>query len=218
MSERGKYIVIEGNDGTGKSTQVERLEMRLAAAGIHCSQIHEPDGPPTASRLRDIIKDGRLERDPWTNVLLFTASRRISWLQAMKPALDNGEYVVAARNWFSTIAYQGYGQGIELEKIERFTKDNIAEDYLSPDLTLILSLQDEERSGRITAREELNRPDTFESLPPDFQARVNTGYIQFAMDHGIEIIDGSQSIEVVEEEIWSRVKNLMREGKDETIS
>lgn len=218
MSERGKYIVIEGNDGTGKSTQVERLEMRLAAAGIHCSRIHEPDGPPTASRLRDIIKDGRLERDPWTNVLLFTASRRISWLQAMKPALDNGEYVVAARNWFSTIAYQGYGQGIELEKIERFTKDNIAEDYLSPDLTLILSLQDEERSGRITAREELNRPDTFESLPPDFQARVNTGYIQFAQDRGIEIIDASQSIEVVEEEIWSRVKNLMKEGEDETIS
>lgn len=209
MAERGKYIVIEGNDGTGKSTQVDRLEKHLASLSIPCTQLHEPDGVPTASKLRDIIKDGRLERDPWTNVLLFTAARRLNWLQQVKPELDNGSFVVAARNWFSTVAYQGYGQGIEIEHIEQFTRDNVAEEYLQPDLALILSVGREARSARIADRGELGRPDTFESMPEDFQARVNAGYEEFARKRCLEVIDASGTADAVEKEIWRRVQPLL---------
>ena len=218
MSERGKYIVIEGNDGTGKSTQVERLQKRLASVGIRSSQIHEPDGPPTAAKLRDIIKDGRLERDPWSNVMLFTTSRRLSWIQHMQPALERGEYVVAARNWYSTVAYQGYGQGVPIDRIEAFTRENISEEYLRPDLTLILTLDPSERVQRIAKREELDRPDTFESLPQDFQDRVDAGYITFAHEQGIDTIDATRTIDEVEKDIWTRVEGLIDRSDHETIS
>lgn len=212
MSERGKYIVIEGGDGTGKSTQVDRLERRLAALGFACTQLHEPDGVPAAAKLRDIIKDGRLERDAWTNVLLFTAARRLNWLQQVQPALESGSMVVAARNWFSTVVYQGYGQGESIEKIEQFTRDNIAEEYLKPDLTLILALQDNTiRHERIAQRGELERPDTFESMPQDFQERLDAGYLDFARKHDIDIIDASQTVDEVELEIWQRVERLIGE-------
>jgi dTMP kinase len=210
MSERGRYIVIEGNDGTGKSTQVDRLERRLATLGITCSQLHEPDGVPTASKLRDIIKDGRLERDAWTNVLLFTAARRLNWLQHVEPALEKGQVVVAARNWFSTVVYQGYGQGVPIDKIEAFTRDNIGEEYLEPDLALILSLQNTAiRDERIAGRGELERPDTFESMPQDFQERLDAGYLELAVSRNLDVIDASHSVDEVEAEIWNRVEPLV---------
>lgn len=206
MSERGKYIVIEGNDGTGKSTQVDRLQSRLGSLGIDCSQVHEPDGVPTASKLRDIIKDGRLERDAWTNVLLFTAARRLNWLQLIEPSLEKGEWVVAARNWFSTAAYQGYGQGEDIDKIEQFTKDNVAKEYVNPDLTIVLDLPDEERMNRIAERGTLDRPDTFESLPDDFQQRVNAGYRYLAEERKFEMLDASENVDFVEGQIWTHVE------------
>lgn len=210
MPNRGKYIVIEGNDGTGKSTQVERLEKRLIGLGLECSQIHEPDGVPTAARLREIIKDGRLERDAWTNVLLFTAARRLNWLQQIQPSLEDGKYVVAARNWYSTVIYQGYGQGESIQRIEEFTRDNIAEEYLKPDLTIILSLGDKAtRASRIAGRGVLEHPDTFESMPEDFQERLDFGYMDFAAKQGIDVIDASGSLDQVEAEIWQHVEKVM---------
>ena len=190
MSERGKYIVIEGNDGTGKSTQVEQLQRRLGTIGITSIQIHEPDGVPIAGELRTIIKNAHLERDPWSNVLLFTAARRLNWLQAMKPALDQGQWVLAARSWISTVAYQGYGEGIDPRKIRERTIDDVGEQYLSPDLQLILSLQDVgRRQERIASRGELEVPDTFESRDEGFQTALEDGYDIFARENGLEVID-----------------------------
>lgn len=207
MSERGKYIVIEGNDGTGKSTQVERLRARLEDQGITCSELHEPDGPPTAAKLRDIIKNGSLERDPWTNVMLFTTARRVSWLQYMQPALEQGEFVLAARNWYSTLAYQGYGQGVSLDDIEQYTAQNVSPEYLKPDITIVLTLGDTAmRRSRISQRGELENPDTFESMPDDFQERVNYGYRDLASKRSLHVIDASGSLEEVEHAIWSYVQ------------
>ncbi|HET8690359.1 MAG TPA: hypothetical protein VFL81_02895, partial [Candidatus Saccharimonadales bacterium] len=102
MPERGKYVVVEGNDGSGKSEQVVRLGRRLGRLGITAIEVHEPDGADGvkgATELRKIIKDGTIERDPLTNVMLFTAARRLNWLQAMQPALQRGDWVLAARTW-----------------------------------------------------------------------------------------------------------------------
>lgn len=202
--------MIEGNDGTGKSTQVERLQIRLGGVGIQSVQIHEPDGPPISALLRDIIKNGALERDAWTNVMLFTASRRVSWLQHIQPALESGQFVLAARNWYSTIVYQGYGQGVSLDAIEDYTRDNVSPLYLEPDLSLILSLGDAStRYERINKRGELDNPDTFESMPDDFQDRVNRGYEEFARRRQISVVDASRSIDEVESVIWEYVHPLV---------
>lgn len=211
---RGKYIVIEGSDGTGKSEQVKRLIQQLRKQGIVCLDppIEEPGGVPTAIELRKIIKNGTLERDGWSNVLLFTIARRLNWLQAMEPALERGEWVVAARSWLSTVAYQGYGEGIEIEKIKQFTRDNVGEEYMNPDLALILALEDEGiRNSRIGQRGDLEHLDTFESRPEKFQKDLQNGYVRFAEENGIQIIDASPSLDEVEVAIWHQVEPLLVE-------
>ena len=202
MAERGKYVVIEGNDGTGKSTQVELLAQWLQAEkGIESFIAHEPAGTPTADAIREIIKNGSLERTALTDVLLFTASRREIWQRAARE-LELGKWVLSARNYLSTEAYQGYGDGVDLEQIRALTKQFVGEDYFAPDHTVILALTNEnERKKRIAGRGELENPDTFEMRGDDFQTRVNQAYLQIAQDHGITPIDASRSIDDIQAEI-----------------
>ena len=89
MTEKlGRYIVIEGSDGTGKSTQAELLVNNLNIHGINASQIEEPGATPIGAELRKIIKNGQLDRSPSTNLLLFTADRLETWNNIIKPSLD----------------------------------------------------------------------------------------------------------------------------------
>jgi dTMP kinase len=200
----GKYIVIEGADGTGKSTQLDLLEKYLVGQGHEVLVIQEPGGDPLSDKLRDIIKDGSLSRDPWTNVILFTASRRAAWLQSIKPALAAGKWVIAARNYISTVAYQGYGEGIDIQKIIDYTRDNVDEAYMSPDQVFILNLEDQNtRDSRIVERTDNRRLDTFESKSDDFQQAMQSGYSEFAKKQNIPTIDANQSIDAIQQEIRS---------------
>lgn len=218
---RGRYIVIEGSDGTGKSTQVELLKKRLSTRGIASIVLHEPDGfegddtlgipaVPEATELRKKIKDATIPRTPTENVEWFTESRRLNWTQAMQPALKLGIWVLAARNWYSTVAYQGYGEGIDPQLIETITRERVGDAYLQPDLALILAVNDEAiRRERIALRGELEKPDTFESKPETFQRAMQDGYQRFAADYRIEILDASPGIHEVEKDIWQRVSKLI---------
>lgn len=206
-TQRGKYIVIEGHDGTGKSRQVELLRGRLETEKIEAIEIHEPAGAPIADELRTLIKNGRLERDATTNVLLFTAARRELWRQKIAPALGRGAYVLAARSWLSTVAYQGYGEGFSPDTIEAITKQYTDPKYLEPDFACVLHLDDEsERARRIGQRGDLEKPDTFESRSSDFQATVQQGYITVAKKHNLPIIDASRSQEQVHQIIWQHIQ------------
>lgn len=210
MPIQGKYVIIEGADGTGKSTQAELLVKYLNENGIKAILTQEPGGVPIAEELRTIIKNGTLTRDPWTNVMLFTTSRRTSWLQSIKPALEQGTWVVASRNYLSSIAYQGYGEGVDIQKIIDFTCDNTDEGYLNPDKIIILTLGDEtsrlSRLGERSAHDQHH--DTFESMPDDFQTRMQNGYQEYALEHGLDIVNASQPINVVSSEIIKIVKQL----------
>lgn len=206
----GKYIIIEGADGTGKSTQAELLVSYLNSNGIKAALTQEPGGVPIAEELRTIIKNGTLTRDPWTNVMLFTTSRRTSWLQSIKPALDAGTWVVASRNYLSTIAYQGYGEGVDIQKIIDFTRDNVDDGYLNPDKIIILTLGDETtrlaRLGERSAHDQHH--DTFESMPDDFQTRMQNGYEDYAMQHSLDIVNASRDIESISQDIQTIVTTL----------
>ena len=122
------YIVIEGQDGTGKSTQVRLLQEYYEKQGKTVVVMDEPDGDlPQAHDLHDLIlvkgKDYHLE--PMTNVLLFTAARSELWRKIAEPTLKNGGVVISARNWWSTLAYQGYGEGVSKSKIIKLTKETL---------------------------------------------------------------------------------------------
>jgi dTMP kinase len=215
MSERGKYIVIEGNDGTGKSTQVEKIRERLAEKGIESVEFHEPAGTPIADEIRTIIKNGALERDGETNLLLFTAARREIWHRA-KQELTLGRWVVTARNYYSTLAYQGYGEGLDTDLILNTTRIFTDRDYMKPDLAVVLALDDQTRETRITGRGAIDNPDTFESRSDGFQERVNNGYLEIAWENDLKIIDAGKSIDEVTDAIWDEVVPLLKQDGEHT--
>lgn len=196
------YIVIEGQDATGKSTQVELLAEHLKKTGKPVITMHEPDGDlESAHELRRIIKDKRYNLEPFTHVLLFTAARQELWRKLAEPVLKEGGYVISARNWWSTLAYQGYGQGVSRSKIIRVTKESMPEPYVKPDRSVILTLPDKERFARQSGRDDNSKNDTFESKPMDFQHKVDKAYVSIAKDFNIPIVDASPSIEDIQKEL-----------------
>jgi len=205
--EKGKNVVIEGHDGTGKSTQIKLLGEKLAYHGIESIVFEEPAGGPISNEIRNIIKNGKFERETMTDLLLFSASRCELWRKIGKSALEEGKWIVSARNYYSSIAYQGYGLGLDLKEIENITRIATDEQYMNPDYAFLLNLDDEkERERRINSRGILENPDPFESRRLDFQERVRLGYIAIAKDRNIPIISANQPIETISDKIWSYIE------------
>ncbi|MBQ2660178.1 dTMP kinase [Candidatus Saccharibacteria bacterium] len=188
------YIVIEGQDATGKSTQVEMLADFFKQQGKKVITMHEPDGELKAAHdLRNIIKDKAYNLEPLTHVLLFTAARLELWKKLAEPLLKDGGVVISARNWWSTLAYQGYGQGVSRSKIIRLTKQLMPAEYVSPSHAVILTLDDKTRLSRQIGRDDNSKKDTFESKSLDFQHKVDNAYLKIAKDFNIKTIDASPS-------------------------
>lgn len=208
MSERGKSIVIEGNDGTGKSTQVELLAKRLFDDyGIESLTIHEPDGPLKACKdLRAKIKDATIPRTPEQNLAWFTESRHLSNEYARKHYIKRGKWVIRARNHHSTVAYQGVGEGLSKQHIYDVTRANTDELYMHPDLEVILYVDDETRSARISNRGTIDTPDTFESRGATFQQAVNNAYLDIAREEHLPLIEASASIEDIHDTIMRQLQ------------
>ena len=198
------YIVIEGQDGTGKSTQVRLLKEYFENQGKKVVVMDEPDGDlPQAHDLHDLIlikgKDYNME--PMTNVLLFTAARSELWRKLAEPTLKNGGVVISARNWWSTLAYQSYGEGVSKSKIIRITHEALPEKYVKPDKGFILTVSDQIREQRQGTRGKAK--ETFESKPDGFQQKVNSAYLKIAQDFDIPVIDASGTISEVYDKIIS---------------
>ena len=192
------YIVIEGQDGTGKSTQARLLAEHYQKQGKEVVVMDEPDGDlPQAHEIHDLIlvkgKDYNLE--PMTNILLFTASRVELWRKIAEPCLKRGGVVISARNWWSTLAYQGYGEGVSRSKIIRITHETMPERYYKPDFGAILTVSDKVRMERQGNRGKAT--ETFEAKADDFQQKVNAAYPKIAHEFNIPMIDASGTIEEV---------------------
>lgn len=208
MERAGKYVVIEGHDGTGKSTQVGLIRQKLLECNIDSVEFHEPAGTPTADAIRTIIKNGSLERNPMTNLLLFSASRHELWNKLAIPALKMGKWVVASRNYYSSLAYQGYGEGLDLDLIETITRQSTDDRYMNPDIAVVLDLDnEEERLRRIGERDELENPDTFESKDDLFQEIVRKAYIKIAKSKKIPLISAARQPDLITKDIWQYIKS-----------
>ena len=200
------YIVIEGQDGTGKSTQAEMLKTHFEQQGRKVVMLEEPDGDlPQAHDLHDMILTRGYNLEPLTNVLLFTAARVELWRKIAEPVLREGGIVISARNYWSTLAYQGYGEGVSRSKIIRLTKEMLPERYVHPDYGFILTVSDEVRLARQRGRGKAT--ETFELRPSEFQQKVNAAYPKIAREFGLTIIDAAPSIDDIFATILAKLKN-----------
>ena len=198
------YIVIEGQDGTGKSTQAEMLKTHFEQQGRKVVMLEEPDGDlPQAHDLHDMILTRGYNLEPLTNVLLFTAARVELWRKIAEPVLREGGIVISARNYWSTIAYQGYGEGVSRSKIIRLTKEMLPERYVHPDYGFILTVSDEVRLARQRGRGKAT--ETFELKPSEFQQKVNAAYPKIAKEFNLTIVDASPS----PDEIFATIKRMI---------
>ena len=199
------YIVIEGQDGTGKSTQAELLKKHFEEQGKEVVMLEEPDGDlPQAHDLHDMILTRGYNLEPLTNVLLFTAARVELWKKIAEPVLRKGGVVISARNYWSTLAYQGYGEGVSRSKIIRISKEVLPEKYIHPDYGFILTVSDKVRLERQKSRGKAI--ETFEKKPSEFQQKVNAAYPKIAKEFDLTIIDASDTIDKIFDLILSKLR------------
>ena len=161
---------------------------------------------PIADELRKVIKNGDLARSAAVNVALFSAARRELWREKIQPALERGEIVLSARNYISTLVYQGQAEGYDESEILRLTKLFTDERYLHPDIMIILSLSHDRREERIAMRGGLEAPDTFESRGQDFQEKVDDGYLEIAKDYDIPVVLADGNVEEVHDMLIDEIK------------
>lgn len=196
------YYLIEGQDSTGKSTQAELLAKYLRGKGREVEIVEEPGGNLEAAQLiRQILKNKEHHLDPYTQVLLFTASRRELWTKRIKPLLDKGGDVISTRNWWSTLAYQGFAEGIDLKLIREIIEMVMPPEYVVPEKSVIFTLEEDERIKRQKGRNYESSKDSFESQPQDYQDRVNNGYIEIAKMFDVPTYDASPSVDQIQQDL-----------------
>jgi len=194
---RGRFVVLEGIDGCGKSTQLQALaawlpESGLLPPGAELLVTREPGGTPLGQALRQLLlhpPDGAAPHST-AELLLYAADRAQHVQQRLKPALAAGHWVLSDRYSGSTAAYQGYGRGLSLELIAQL--EQIATAGLQPDLTLWLDLPLAEATRRRGARQGGGQPDRIEAAGEAFLQQVHQGFAALAAQRGWQRIAADQ--------------------------
>ncbi len=196
---KGKFITVEGIEGTGKSTNIHFLASLIEAAGYDVLQTREPGGSPIAEQIRQLILDHDQElMPPITELLLFFAARSLHLQNKILPALKEGKWVICDRFADASYAYQGVGRKLGVKRVERLKEWVL--DGLEPDLTVLLDAPAEIGMSRAAARGEGDRMDN-ETLV--FYQRVRGAYLELADAHPerFVVIDASLSLDRVQEAI-----------------
>ena len=170
------FIVFEGGDGSGKSTQIKRLSGRLLRREHPYIITREPGGTPLGEQLRKILKT-RTDLSPLGELLLFVAARQQLLTQVIEPAIRSGKIIISDRFTASTIAYQGYGRGLDIANIVSLNK--LVTGEIEPDLNILLDLAPEVALSRISKR----KKDSFDNSELSFHKRVRQGFIDQAQSN-----------------------------------
>ena len=200
------FITFEGGEGAGKTTQIQLLESALQAKGQDIVITREPGGTPEAEKIRNLL----VQRDggnwtPLAEALLFFTGRHMHVERKIKPALAAGQVVICDRFTDSTVAYQGYGHGFDLNILQEIKRLSIGD--FEPDITFIFDILVEEGLARSGKRLESDgsTEDRFERLQIDFHERMRQGFLNIAKDNPTRcvVINAMQSIDDIHRQILS---------------
>jgi len=200
------FITFEGGEGVGKSLQANALYRKLEKLGIPVLVTCEPGGTPFGQKIARLLKwSQKSDLSPLAELFLFNASRAHLVNEVIKPALEGGKVVICDRYTDSTIAYQGYGRGLDLEMVKMV--NDLATGELTPELAILLDMPVE--AG--LARKSSDRPDRFEQEALDFHRRVREGFLKLAAGepHRWFVVDAGLPKKAITELIWQRVEKLL---------
>jgi dTMP kinase len=210
VAKTGNFIVLEGIEGSGKSTQAARLVERLRARGVPCVLTREPGGTALGEEIRALLLHGGA-MSPVSELLLMLAARATLLAEVVRPALAAGQLVVADRYSLSTLAYQGYGRGIDLDAVRQAIR--VATDGLVPDVTVLLevpmAVSEVRRAASRAGADRIERAGT------DFHERVREAYRLLAgTEAGIVRVNGEGS----EDEVEARIHGELARRLPETFT
>lgn len=211
MKYKGKFIVFEGPDRCGKSTQANMLNKYLSARGFDVVITREPGGDNVSEDIRRILLDPTNTVGPMAELLLYEASRAQHTEQKIIPALEAGQVVICERYTMSSCAYQGYGRGIDMDIINKLNE--IATRNVKPDLTLVFLMSDK----YFTERGEYLFSDRLELEDEAFRHKMRRGYKELAAKtENAVIINADRPIAEIEQEVLKEIKrhNILEGSKD----
>ena len=201
MAKQGRFITLEGGEGAGKSTQAKRLVAALRQAGIDVLETREPGGSPGAEEIRRLLTTGEPNRwSPMAETLLHFAARADHLRRTIRPALSAGRWVCCDRFTDSTMAYQGYGHGVDRDFIASLAGAVLKD--LRPDLTLVFDLPVEQGLGRAAKR--AGREDRYEKMDRGFHEALRRGFLAIAAGdpQRCVVIDASGD----EDSTWAQIR------------
>ena len=202
----GKFITLEGIEGSGKSTNLSFIKQILDDNQINYIVTREPGGGPLGPSLREILLDKSTVISPTVEMLLMMADRKDHVDNVINLNLKKGNWVISDRYLDSTIAYQGGGRQLDVNLITFLSADL---DLPTPDLTLLFDLPVNEALERAKERSELDR---FESEPEDFHNRIRDSYLEQASKNDrFKIVNSSKEIESVAEQVINYVNEFLDE-------
>lgn len=198
--KKGLFITFEGGDGCGKTTQIKLLDEYLRAKGYTTLLTREPGSKGLGTKLREILLNYDGDVSPTCESFLFLADRAQHVDCIIKPALDENVVVLCDRHTDSTIAYQGYGRGLDISQIKQLNQ--IATGGLKPDLTIVLDVDVETSQKRVG-----NEKDRMESAGIEFFQKVRQGFLEIAKQEPqrVKVVDSTQSIEEIHKQILELV-------------
>jgi len=205
---QGRFITFEGIDGSGKTTQANRLADWLTSRGRQIVLTREPGGTEISEKIRAILLDAANQRMAWlTEMLLYMASRAQHTEEVIKPAIHEGAIVISDRYMDATMAYQGYGRGLDTRVIE--TLNAIATSDVIPDVTILVDAPPETCQERMTSMKKT--ADRMERAGSEFQHKVREGYLKLAGQEPdrFHILDGTKSINQLERKVQNIVEAIL---------
>lgn len=199
------FIVFEGPEGAGKSTQIQLLAKHLEQAGHTLLVTKEPGGTPTGDAIRSTLLNPDFEINPLSEFLLYSASRAQLVQDILIPALAEEKSVLCDRYFASSLAYQGYGRGLNLDFLKDISEK--ATQGLIPDITLLLDIEPEQGLKRVAAR---GAKDRLEQADLAFHKRLRHGFLELAKEMpNWHVLKAEQPAEVLEKEIWAIVSDWL---------